>query len=209
MAQQKSSNMALKVIIAIVVIVVLVYLFKGMGSSPANPTTPSTTPGTQPGQAPATTPGTTAGQNMTEPIKPATTTAEAVSTTGLTLVTNILCDYTNKVVTFTLTDTMDKKLKIYQGELNALNPETPTENIVKLGVNGRWPNPRENRDVDCGGKFTLDPKESVTCSMKNVVLRDAAQVDKITGMKGQNVFTATNMNNAYKNYNDLDYFTCK
>ena len=216
MGEKQSSNMALKVIIAIVVIVILVYLFKGMGKGqmaqqPAKtPPQGATTPGTQQ----PTTPGTAAGQQTTTaptaPAKPAEKSAETIKKSGVELMSNVKCDYASKTVTFTLTNIVEKApLSVYQGELNVLAPQTPDANVVKFAINNRrYPQARLNWTVDCGGKNSIDPKASTTCTIQNVVLRDPNQVDRITGMKGQNVVSATNVNLAFKSTNQEVLFTC-
>lgn len=208
MGEKQSSNMALKVIIAIVVIVILVYLFKGMGGGqPAAPQA-ATTPGQQGTTPPA---GTQTGQQAaTAPATPATNPAATITKAGVELMTDVKCDYADKKVSFTLTNIVEKApLTVYQGELNALAPTTPDANVVKFAINNRrYPQARLNWTISCGEKNSLPPKESTICTISNVVLRDPNQVDKITGMKAQNVMSATNVNTAYQSTNQAVQFTC-
>ena len=201
-----NSNM-MKVIIGIAIVVVLVLLFRGMkGTSPAPgapgaPAAPSA-PGAQVEQPGAAVPS----APTVAPTAPATTAAVEVGTKGLELVTNVRCDLAARTVSFTFTNGEDKPLKIHTGELMQLTPNSEY-NFVRLGVNGRWANTNWDRTISCGS-MELQSGATTECTMGGTVLRSPEQANELTGMHGQNVLTASNMNSAYKNYNDLDYFTC-
>ncbi len=206
--------MALKVIIVIAVIVILVFLFKGMGGQqmaqqPSTTPPTTTTAPTAQGTAPA------AGQHgvSTTPAIPATPAEKAAATTkmaGVNLMSDVKCDYATNKVSFTLTNVVEKQpLQVYQGELNVLAPQTPDTNVVKFAINNRrYPQARINWTIDCGATKEILPKATAACTISNVVLRDPNQVDKMTGMKAQNVLSATNVNNAYKSTNQIVQFTC-
>ncbi|HLC66292.1 MAG TPA: hypothetical protein VJK52_01490 [Candidatus Nanoarchaeia archaeon] len=202
----EKSNMMMKVIIGIVIVVVLVLIFRGM-SNREMPSAPAPGPGGEP-SAPsaAPEPGTSTAPPAI-PAEPAKTPAEVVFSKGLTLVDNINCNYATSTVTFRFTNTEEKTLKIHTGELVQLTPNSEF-NYVRLAVNGRWANPNWGRTISCD-KYEIDPGATVTCTMGGVVLRHSDQGSELTGMRGQNVLTASNMNSAFRNYNDLDYFVCE
>lgn len=200
---EKSDMM--KWIIGAVIVVVLVLIFRGMGKDGAGPS--ASPPAAPSAEAPVpAAPAAPSEGAMARPVAPANTPAVQIGSKGLELVTDVRCDLAARTVSFTFTNSEDKPLKIHTGELVQLTPNSEF-NFVRLGVNGRWANEKWDRTISCG-KMEFQPGESTECTMGGTVLRHPDQVNELTGMHGQNVLTASNMNAAFRNYNDLDYFTC-
>lgn len=88
------------------------------------------------------------------------------------MITNVRCHYQDQTISFTLKNTRQEDIQIWQGEI-----PTPTH-VIKIGVNGRqFGSPKNDLVLQCT-KMTINPGQEVECYGENIFYRGDAQFNQ-------------------------------